>query len=114
MPRWLNFLGRKFTVIVDINSGKPGGKVSFEEYADFLTDDLGVDPLWVTQLEVHSLTGMLMVRLSSDEQKEAVLAKLEVGVSWPKYGSTVWGWDSAASLTRFKLLNVPKRLIWNG
>lgn len=106
-PTWLNFATRQFTVAIDINAGKPGGRVTVEEYSDWLLDELKLDPETVTHIEVHPVTRLLMVRFENEQQKQAVLPRLQAGVAWQAHGTTVRGWDSGIRVTHLKLLGVP-------
>ena len=91
---------------IDINGAHPEGKATWQEWSDFLDEDLGVDPLEVKEVGVHTLTRLLMLQTCSDNEYEKLLSKLQEGVLWKKKAVTVHGWSHREQLTTVKLMNV--------
>ena len=102
----MTFRTRERTMCIDINSAHPDGKATWQEWSDFLDEDLGVDPLEVKEVGVHTLTRLLMLQTCSDDEYHRLLSKLQEGVSWQKKGVTVYGWSHKEQLTTVRLMNV--------
>ena len=105
-PEMMTFKTRERTMCIDINGAHPEGKATWHEWSDFLDEDLGVDPLEVKEVGVHTLTRLLMLQTCSDGEYEKLLSKLQEGVSWKKKGVMVHGWSHKEQLTTVKLMNV--------
>ena len=105
-PAMMTFKTRERTVCIDINGAHPEGKATWEEWSDFLDEDLGVDPLEVKEVGVHTLTRFLMLQTMSDNEYQRILSKLQEGVYWEAKDVTVHGWSHKEQLTTVKLMNV--------
>ena len=105
-PAMMTFKTRERTVCIDINGAHPEGKASWQEWSDFLDEDLGVDPLEVKEVGVHTLTRLLMLQTMSDNEYQQLLSKLQEGVYWKTKDVTVYGWSHKEQLTTVKLMNV--------
>jgi len=104
------FKSRKRTVCIDINSAHPTGKASFEEWSDFLDEDLSIDPLEVQEVTMHSLTKTLMLQVFNEAEYHKILEKLQDGVTWTKHGTIVIGWSAQETMAKAKLLNVTQSM----
>ena len=91
---------------IDINGAHPEGKATWQEWSDFLDEDLGVNPLEVKEVGVHTLTRLLMLQTCSDDEYQKLLSKLQEGVTWQKKDVTVYGWSHKEQLTTVRLMNV--------
>jgi hypothetical protein len=101
------FKTRERTVCIDIQGAHPSGRVTWQEWTDFLTKDLAIDPDEVKEVGMHSLTRLLMVQTFSDLEYDNILSKLQGGVTWSnKDNVQVYGWSFKERQTTVKLLNV--------
>ena len=100
------FKTRERTLCIDIQSAHPEGRATWNEWSQFLLNDLEVDPLEVKEVGMHSLTRLLMVQTYNDNEYQKQLEKLQTGVNWAEFGVTVFGWSFQENLTTVKLLNV--------
>ena len=107
MPRIddLTFIKRTNTVCIDLRDAHPGGRISEDEWVDFLIDHV-LKPEDLVEANIHSITGKLMVKLRNEETYQAVLGKLEQGIIWSKYDKPVYGWSLEDALTTVRIINV--------
>ena len=102
-----SFVGLRQTVCWDVRGAYPGGgKVPVLEWMDFLKADVGLALADITEAVQHTITGMLMTRLRSEELFQEALRKAEDGVAWKKHGVTVYGWCAGEEVTNVFLHNV--------
>ena len=82
---------RERTVCNDIHSSHPDGRASWEEWTQFLLNDLEIDPLEVKEVGMHTLTRLLMVQTNTDAEYQKILEKLQEGVTWAEHRVSVHG-----------------------
>jgi len=100
------FKTRERTLCIDIQSAHPEGRATWNEWSQFLLNDLEVDPLEVKEVGMHSLTRLLMVQTYNDNEYQKQLEKMQAGVHWAEFSVTVYGWSFQENMTTVKLLNV--------
>ena len=88
---FFTFKDRVRTICIDINGAKPWGKATWQEWTDFLLEDLKVDPTKVEWVNIHTLTGLLMLQLTEEEYYLQILERARAGVQWTSYPTTVFG-----------------------
>lgn len=101
----LTFISRTNTVCVDIKEVHPSPRVPQDDWIGLMKKEFGLKVGEVVEAQVHSLTNMLMIKLSNGELYEQLLEKLRVGVMWEKFSKKVYGWSSSDHLTTVKVIN---------
>lgn len=97
----------KRTLCLDIRSVYPGGgRVPIPEWCSLLKEDVGLNMRLIEEVCQHTVTGMLIVRVSEEDTFKTLLAKVEEGILWKKYGKKVYGWAAGVEVTTVYLHNV--------
>ena len=95
------------TVCIDIRTAYPGGgKVPIPEWCSLLKNDVGLDMTLVEEVCQHSVTGVLIVRVKTEECFQDLLRKVEEGVLWSKVNKKVYGWTAGVEISTVYLHNV--------
>ena len=95
------------TVCIDIRTAYPGGgKVPIPEWCSLLKNDVGLDMTLVEEVCQHSVTGVLIVRVKTEECFQDLLRKVEEGVLWSKVDKNVYGWTAGVEISTVYLHNV--------
>ena len=95
------------TVCIDIRTAYPGGgKVPIPDWCSLLKNDVGLDMTLVEEVCQHSVTGVLIVRVKTEECYQELLRKVEEGVLWSKVDKKVYGWSAGVEISTVYLHNV--------
>ena len=95
------------TVCIDIRTAYPGGgKVPIPEWCALLKNDIGLDMTLVEEVCQHSVTGVLIVRVKTEDGYQDLLRKVEEGVYWSKVEKKVYGWTAGVEISTVYLHNV--------
>jgi len=95
------------TVCIDIRTAYPGGgKVPIPEWCSLLKNDVGLDMTLVEEVCQHSVTGVLIVKVKTEECYQDLLRKVEEGVLWSKVDKKVYGWTAGVEISTVYLHNV--------
>ena len=100
----LTFIKRKNTLCIDLRSALGNVKPKPDQWADWITDVLKVEPANILLCSIHTVTGHLMVQLSEETVFQEKLTMLERGVPWGPE-KIVFGWSSEEYLTTVKVHN---------
>lgn len=103
---FLTFICRTNTVCIDVKEVHPAPKVPRKDWVKLLKDDLKLKAEHMVEVQLHSLTNMLLLKLKTDDIYQQVLDVLREGVLWSTVGKKVYGWSIKESLSMVKIINL--------
>ena len=104
-PESVNFLKRSNTLCLDIAEAFPGPKVPQAEWVDFIIEDV-CEPAEVVETSFHSITGLLLLKVKTEDKFQSLLKKAEKGILWKKVNKHVFGWSTQDHLSAVRIINV--------
>ena len=103
---FLTFICRTNTVCIDVKEVHPAPKVPRKDWVKLLKDDLKLKAEHMVEVQLHSLTNMLLLKLKTEDIYQQVLDVLREGVLWSTVGKKVYGWSIKESLSMVKIINL--------
>ena len=104
----LTFISRINTVCVDLKDVYSGPTVPTAEWAVFVKEDLKVKAEELALIQLHTITGMLMIELKEELVYQRILSRLQEGVVWTKYKAKVFGWSVHEALSTVSVVNLSR------
>ena len=77
----------------------PAPKETWKDWVKLLKDDLKLKAEHMVEVQLHSLTNMLLLKFKTDDIYQQVLNVLREGVLWSTVGKKVYGWSIKESMS---------------
>ena len=113
--KFLNFYKRKNSVCVDLyQPAFYNRKPNWEDLADFVYSVLAVGGTSspqqvraaVVDIQLHPVKKLLFLKFADQAVRDEVATRLQEGLVWPAFATTVTGWGMDKSVERIRVLGV--------